>query len=162
MTEGPSADSRARPAEIIFEVTEAVEGGYDARALGYSIYTQGENWDDLKEMAREAVLCHFDEDESAARDPPALRSGKRPSRYEAAPRPLGRRVARRLVRHYGCRATRSRSTHMTVTLTAEGDQHQVTVPRHRSVRIDTPNALITDVAAFLCLPKQAVRDTLFD
>lgn len=39
MTEGPSADSRARPAEIVFEVTEAVEGGYDARALGYSIYT---------------------------------------------------------------------------------------------------------------------------
>ena len=26
-----------RPAEIIFEVTEAPEGGYDARALGYSI-----------------------------------------------------------------------------------------------------------------------------
>ena len=62
MTEGPSADSRARPAEITFEVTEAVEGGYDARALGYSIYTQGESWDDLKEMARGAVLCHFDED----------------------------------------------------------------------------------------------------
>ena len=62
MTDNPAAESGARPAEIIFEVTEAVEGGYDARALGYSIYTQGENWDDLKEMARDAVLCHFDED----------------------------------------------------------------------------------------------------
>ena len=62
MTDNPSAETRARPAEIIFEVTEAVEGGYDARALGYSIYTQGESWDDLKEMARDAVLCHFDED----------------------------------------------------------------------------------------------------
>ena len=62
MTEDPSADSRARPVEIIFEVTEAVEGRYDAKALGHSIYTQGENWDDLKEMARDAVLCHFDED----------------------------------------------------------------------------------------------------
>jgi hypothetical protein len=56
------ADSRPRSAEIIFKVTEAVEGWYDAKALGYSIYTQGENWDDLKEMARDAVLCHFDED----------------------------------------------------------------------------------------------------
>ena len=28
-----------RPTEIIFEVTEAPEGGYDARALGYSIFT---------------------------------------------------------------------------------------------------------------------------
>ena len=51
-----------RPAEIIFEVTEAVEGGYNARALGYSIFTQGEDWDDLKDMVKDAVLCHFDED----------------------------------------------------------------------------------------------------
>ena len=48
-----------RPTEIIFEVTEAPEGGYDARALGYSIFTQGEDWSDLKAMARDAVLCHF-------------------------------------------------------------------------------------------------------
>ena len=59
MTDNQSAESRSRPTEIIFEVTEAVEGGYDAKALGYSIFTQGENWDDLKEMARDAVLCHF-------------------------------------------------------------------------------------------------------
>ncbi len=48
--------------EIIFEVTEAVEGGYDARALGYSIFTQGEDWNDLKAMARDAVRCHFDDE----------------------------------------------------------------------------------------------------
>lgn len=47
------------PSEIIFEVTEAVEGGYDAKALGYSIFTQGEDWADLKAMVRDAVLCHF-------------------------------------------------------------------------------------------------------
>jgi len=52
-----------RPAEIIFEVTEAPEGGYDARALGHSIFTQGKDWDDLKAMVRDAVLCHFDEDD---------------------------------------------------------------------------------------------------
>jgi hypothetical protein len=51
-----------RPTEIIFEVTEAPEGGYDARSLRCSIFTQGEDWNDLKAMARDAVLCHFDED----------------------------------------------------------------------------------------------------
>ena len=51
-----------KPSEIIFEVTEAVEGGYDARALGYSIFTQGEDWADLKAMVRDAVLCHFEDD----------------------------------------------------------------------------------------------------
>ena len=53
-----------KPAEIIFEVVEASEGGYDARALGHAIFTQGEDWDDLKAMARDAVLCHFGEDEA--------------------------------------------------------------------------------------------------
>lgn len=50
-----------RPTEVIFEVTEAIEGGYNARALGYSIFTQGDDWDDLKRMVQDAVLCHFDE-----------------------------------------------------------------------------------------------------
>ena len=78
------------------------------------------------------------------------------------PRELsGADVARRLARHYGYRVTRNRGSHMSVTLTAGGDRHQVTVPRHRNVRIGMLDAIIGDVAAFLCPPKQAVRDTLF-
>ncbi len=50
--------------EIIFEVTEAAEGGLDARALGYSIFTQGEDWSDLKAMVKDAVLCHFADEDS--------------------------------------------------------------------------------------------------
>lgn len=51
----------AEPSEIIFEVTEAIEGGYNARALGYGIFTQGDDWTDLKAMVKEAVECHFDD-----------------------------------------------------------------------------------------------------
>jgi len=51
-----------RIAEIIFEVTESDEGGYEARALGHSIFTQGDDWNDLKAMVRDAVFCHFEED----------------------------------------------------------------------------------------------------
>ena len=47
--------------EIIFEVEESPEGGYEARALGYSIYTQADSWEELKEMLRDAVHCHFEE-----------------------------------------------------------------------------------------------------
>ena len=50
-----------RIAEIIFEVKESDEGGYEARAPGHSIFTQAEDWNDLKETARDAVLCHFEE-----------------------------------------------------------------------------------------------------
>ena len=43
--------------------TEAVEGGYEARAPGYGIFTQGDDWEELKDMARDAVLCHFDDED---------------------------------------------------------------------------------------------------
>lgn len=47
--------------EIIFLVEEAGEGGYTARALGYSIFTEADTWDELKGAIQEAVRCHFDE-----------------------------------------------------------------------------------------------------
>jgi hypothetical protein len=47
--------------EIILLVREdEIDGGYTASALGYGIHTQGEDWNDLKAMVRDAVLCHFD------------------------------------------------------------------------------------------------------
>ncbi len=48
--------------EIIFEVREAEEGGYWARALGHSIFTQGEDWNDLRAMVKDAVACYFDKE----------------------------------------------------------------------------------------------------
>lgn len=48
--------------EIIFAVQESPEGGYEARALGYSIYTQADNLDELKGMVQDAVRCHFEEE----------------------------------------------------------------------------------------------------
>jgi hypothetical protein len=49
--------------EIIFSVHESPGGGYEARALGYSIFTQADTKDELKVNARDAVRCHFDDDE---------------------------------------------------------------------------------------------------
>jgi hypothetical protein len=46
--------------EIIFSVQESPEGGYEARALGYSIFTEADSLDELKTMVRDAVSCHFD------------------------------------------------------------------------------------------------------
>ena len=51
-------------AEIIFQVREASEGGYTARAVGYSIFTEGDDWEHLKYMMRDAVLCYFDDGEA--------------------------------------------------------------------------------------------------
>jgi hypothetical protein len=46
--------------EIHFLVEEAPEGGYTARALGHSIFTEADSWEELKAAAQDAVRCHFD------------------------------------------------------------------------------------------------------
>jgi hypothetical protein len=47
--------------EIIFVVDEAPEGGYTARALGHSIFTEADTWAELKAAVQDAVACHWDE-----------------------------------------------------------------------------------------------------
>jgi hypothetical protein len=49
--------------EIIFVVEESAEGGYEARALGHSIFTEADTYHDLKKMIRDAVACHFEQAE---------------------------------------------------------------------------------------------------
>jgi hypothetical protein len=48
--------------EVIFLVEEAPEGGFMARALEHSIYTEAEDLEDLREKVRDAVRCHFQEE----------------------------------------------------------------------------------------------------
>ena len=47
--------------DIVFVVEKALEGGFTARALGESIYTQAETLDQLRGEVRDAVGVHFDE-----------------------------------------------------------------------------------------------------
>jgi hypothetical protein len=47
--------------EIIFPVEEAAEGGFKARALNESVFTQANAVDALRKAVRDAVRCHFDE-----------------------------------------------------------------------------------------------------
>ncbi len=55
--------------ELIFEVRDADEGGYHARALGHAIYTQAENWEELRDNVLEAVSLHFEDSEVRPRKP---------------------------------------------------------------------------------------------
>jgi hypothetical protein len=47
--------------EVIFVVEESPEGGFTARALGASIFTEADSVADLHSKVRDAVRCHFDE-----------------------------------------------------------------------------------------------------
>ena len=52
--------------EIVFLIEEAAEGGFSARALGESIFTQADTFEELREQVRDAVRCHFDEGQGPA------------------------------------------------------------------------------------------------
>jgi hypothetical protein len=45
--------------EIVFLVEEEPEGGYMARALGESIFTQADDMVTLRQQVLDAVRCHF-------------------------------------------------------------------------------------------------------
>ena len=59
----PEAHARK---EIIFLVEESPEGGYEARALGYAIFTEADSFEELKIQVRDAVRCHFEEEDRPA------------------------------------------------------------------------------------------------
>ncbi len=52
--------------ELIFLVEEAEEGGYTARALGESIFTQADTWEELRNAVQDATRCHFEDEDRPA------------------------------------------------------------------------------------------------
>jgi hypothetical protein len=46
--------------EIIFSVEDVPEGGFTARALDFSIFTDADDLCDLHQKVFDAVSCHFE------------------------------------------------------------------------------------------------------
>ena len=74
--------------EIIFVVEEAAEGGYSARALGASIFTDADDLEALQAEVRDAVLCHFEDAADRPRVDPAPPSAGSADRRMSLPRHL--------------------------------------------------------------------------
>ena len=52
--------------EIIFTITESLDGGYEAQAVGHPIFTQSDTEAELADTLRDAVKCHFDDGQAPA------------------------------------------------------------------------------------------------
>jgi predicted RNase H-like HicB family nuclease len=50
--------------EIIFLVEEDIDGGYIARSLSESIFTQADDLIELRTMVKDAVHCHFPDEQN--------------------------------------------------------------------------------------------------
>jgi hypothetical protein len=49
--------------ELIFLVEDSPEGGYEAKALGESIFTAADSMSELKINIIESVQCHFEDNQ---------------------------------------------------------------------------------------------------
>lgn len=53
--------------EIVFVIEEDPDGGWTARALGHSIFTEADDMAGLKDAVRDAVRCHFIQEQDRPR-----------------------------------------------------------------------------------------------
>ena len=52
--------------ELVFEVTQEEDGGYCAKAIGEGIFTQGDTWEELREMVLDATKGYFHDSQPPA------------------------------------------------------------------------------------------------
>ena len=77
------------------------------------------------------------------------------------PRDLGGEELAALLGRYGYEVTRQTGSHMRLT-TAQGGEHNVTVPRHKPLRVGTLNGILKEMAEHLGVDRQALMEALFD
>jgi len=73
--------------EIMFLIEDDPEGGYNAQALRYSIFTEGETVEEIKENIMDALRCHFDNAQDIPRAQNPNQSGIIPE-YLSVPYPV--------------------------------------------------------------------------
>ena len=78
------------------------------------------------------------------------------------PRDLSGHELIRLLRRYGYEPTRQVGSHIRLRSSLRGSSHQVTVPDHRSFRIGTLSAILSDVADYLNIERSQLELELFD
>ena len=78
------------------------------------------------------------------------------------PRDLsGNELVRLLRRHYGYDFTRQRGSHVRLTTSVLGTEHHLTVPRHENLHAGTLASILSDVAEYLEITPDEVRQRLF-
>ncbi len=73
----------------------------------------------------------------------------------------GMELAVLLRRRYGYNFTRQRGSHMRLTSTFMGYEHHISVPRHNPLRVGTLDDILGDVAEYLELDQDDLKQELF-
>jgi len=77
------------------------------------------------------------------------------------PRDLsGDELAKKL-KDFGYEVTRQTGSHMRLTSKIKGKEHNVTMPRHRNLKIGTISGILSDIADYLEIKKEELVRRLF-
>ena len=66
----------------------------------------------------------------------------------------------KLLSRFDYETTRQTGSHIRLTTRRNGEHH-ITVPRHRTLKVGTLNAIVTDIAAHLDVSKKQILKDLF-
>jgi predicted RNA binding protein YcfA (HicA-like mRNA interferase family) len=78
------------------------------------------------------------------------------------PRDLSGHELIRLLRRFGYERTRQLGSHIRLQSSLRGYAHHVTVPAHKTLRIGTLSAILSDVADYLNIERSKLEQELFD
>jgi len=76
------------------------------------------------------------------------------------PRDINGEELARLLKKYGYEVTRQKGSHIRLTAVLR-EEHHITIPRHRALKIGTLNSILSDIAEHLRMDKQALIKELF-
>jgi len=146
--------------ELIFLVEESYEGGYIAKALGVSIVTEANTYEELRSMVKDAVHCHY---ETEADRPKMIRLHFVKDEVFAAwgyQRDVDARELIGKLKQCGYEISRQTGSHIRLT-TNENGEHHITVPNHNPLKIGTFVAILDGVAEHFALSRQELLSRLF-
>ncbi len=78
------------------------------------------------------------------------------------PRDLSGEELARSLRDYGYSVTRQTGSHMRLSSRSKGNEHHITIPAHKQLKIGTLAEILSDVAQYLELTKEDLARKLFD
>ena len=77
------------------------------------------------------------------------------------PRDLGSDALVSILSKYGYHVTRQTGSHLRLTSSLKGTEHNITIPLHKPVKVGTLSSILKDVAAYLEMDKQELIEDLF-
>ena len=68
----------------------------------------------------------------------------------------------KLLDRYGYHISRQTGSHIRLTSTLKGAEHNITIPRHKPLKVGTLSSILNDVANYLEIDRSALASELFE